>query len=178
MRYLVLLFMLVLGAAFIFFNWTAVNAPVSVDLFFAKAEVPLGLMLLVWFAIMFIIVLYGMLAQQMKALATVSKISKELDAQRKLASNAEDSRVTQVASDFDKKWQSWVEAQKGILSQTEDRLSAGQNKIIEAFKEAQDQMANNNNELAASISGALDNMDDKISKVLISNNTSNNSSAE
>ena len=59
--------------------------------------------------------------------------------------------------------------QKQILSQTEQRLSDRQNKILEAFKGTEDQIAAANKELNASITGTLDTMDDKITKILIAN---------
>ncbi len=58
---------------------------------------------------------------------------------------------------------------KQILSQTEQRLTERQNKILEAFKGAEDQIAAANKELNTSISGTLDTMDDKITKILIAN---------
>lgn len=52
---------------------------------------------------------------------------------------------------------------------TEQRLSDRQNKILEAFKGTEDQIAAANKELNASITGTLDTMDDKITKILIAN---------
>lgn len=49
------------------------------------------------------------------------------------------------------------------------RLSDRQNKILEAFKGTEDQIAAANKELNASITGTLDTMDDKITKILIAN---------
>lgn len=54
MRYIVLLVVFLLGAGFTFLNWTAVNAPVDVDLIVTTAKAPLTLMLLFWFAILFL----------------------------------------------------------------------------------------------------------------------------
>ncbi len=74
-----------------------------------------------------------------------------------------------MKADFDKKWQIWREEHKQILSKTEQRLSDRQNKILEAFKGTEDQIAAANKELNASITGALDTMDDQITKILIAN---------
>ena len=97
------------------------------------------------------------------------RLTQELQEQRKLATDQEASRLTDVKADFEKKWQVWMEEQKQILSQTEQRLTERQNKILEAFKGAEDQIAAANKELNTSISGTLDTMDDKITKILIAN---------
>ena len=169
MRYIVLLLVLLIGAGFEFINWPAVNAPVEVNLLITTAKAPITLMLLFWFSLLFVIVIYILFVQQTGSFATMRRLTKELQEQRKLATDQEASRLTDVKADFEKKWQIWMEEQKQILSQTEQRLSDRQNKILEAFKGTEDQIAAANKELNASITGTLDTMDDKITKILIAN---------
>ena len=169
MRYIVLLLVLLIGAGFVFINWLAVNAPVEVNLLITTAKAPITLMLLFWFSLLFVIVIYILFVQQTGSFATMRRLTKELQEQRKLATDQEASRLTDVKADFEKKWQIWMEEQKQILSQTEQRLSDRQNKILEAFKGTEDQIAAANKELNASITGTLDTMDDKITKILIAN---------
>ena len=169
MRYIVLLLVLLIGAGFVFNNWPAVNAPVEVNLLITTAKAPITLMLLFWFSLLFVIVIYILFVQQTGSFATMRRLTKELQEQRKLATDQEASRLTDVKADFEKKWQIWMEEQKQILSQTEQRLSDRQNKILEAFKGTEDQIAAANKELNASITGTLDTMDDKITKILIAN---------
>jgi biopolymer transport protein ExbB/TolQ len=133
------------------------------------AKAPITLMLLFWFSLLFVIVIYILFVQQTGSFATMRRLTKELQEQRKLATDQEASRLTDVKADFEKKWQVWMEEQKQILSQTEQRLTERQNKILEAFKGAEDQIAAANKELNTSISGTLDTMDDKITKILIAN---------
>ena len=153
----------------VFINWPAVNAPVEVNLLITTAKAPITLMLLFWFSLLFVIVIYILFVQQTGSFATMRRLTKELQEQRKLATDQEASRLTDVKADFEKKWQIWMEEQKQILSQTEQRLSDRQNKILEAFKGTEDQIAAANKELNASITGTLDTMDDKITKILIAN---------
>ena len=160
MRYIVLLLVLLIGAGFVFINWPAVNAPVEVNLLITTAKAPITLMLLFWFSLLFVIVIYILFVQQTGSFATMRRLTKELQ---------EASRLTDVKADFEKKWQIWMEEQKQILSQTEQRLSDRQNKILEAFKGTEYQIAAANKELNASITGTLDTMDDKITKILIAN---------
>lgn len=156
MRYIVLLLVLLVGAGFVFINWPAVNAPAEVNLLITTAKAPITL-------------IYILFVQQTGSFATMRRLTKELQEQRKLATDQEASRLTDVKADFEKKWQVWMEEQKQILSQTEQRLTERQNKILEAFKGAEDQIAAANKELNTSISGTLDTMDDKITKILIAN---------
>ena len=157
------------ACGFVFINWPAVNAPVEVNLLITTAKAPITLMLLFWFSLLFVIVIYILFVQQTGSFATMRRLTKELQEQRKLATDQEASRLTDVKADFEKKWQIWMEEQKQILSQTEQRLSDRQNKILEAFKGTEDQIAAANKELNASITGTLDTMDDKITKILIAN---------
>ena len=152
-----------------FINWPAVNAPVDVNLLITTAKAPITLMLLFWFSLLFVIVIYILFVQQTGSFATMRRLTKELQEQRKLATDQEASRLTDVKADFEKKWQVWMEEQKQILAETEQRLSDRQNKILEAFKGTQDQIATANKELNTSITGTLDTMDDKITKILIAN---------
>lgn len=169
MRYLVLLIVLLLGAGFVFLNWGAVNAPVDVDFIIAKAQAPISLMLLFWFAILFLIVLYCLFRQQSGTFMTMRRLSKELEEQRKLASDREASRLTDVKAEFEKRWQEWTDEQRKVLAETEQRLGDRQNKILDAFVDTQNKIAAANKELSTSIEGSLDTMDDKITKILINN---------
>ncbi len=167
MRYLVLLVLLLLGAGFVFVNWTAVCTPVEVDLFFTKAQAPLGMMLLIWFGILFLVVVYGLLKQQAVAVTTANRMAKEVETQRKLAANAEDSRLTNVKSEFETKWQELMSKQQALLSTTEKNILDQQNKLLEAFKEALQTSEQKNLDLSKNITTSLDTMDDKLTKVLI-----------
>lgn len=168
MRYIVFLIVLLLGGGFVFLNWTAVNTPVEVDLLIAAVKAPISLILLFWFVLLFLIASYCLFLQQSGFFATMRRLSKELEQQRKLATDTEASRLTDVKADFEKKWAAFMDSQRQVLSDTEKRLTEGQSQILSAFKESQQQADASNKELAASISSALDTMDNKISKILIS----------
>ncbi len=85
-----------------------------------------------------------------------------------MAANAEDSRLTNVKSEFDAKWQKLVDSQTAILEASEKRIMQEQTNLLESFKEA---LKNNeqkqSKDLSKNITTALDTMDDKITKVLI-----------
>ena len=83
MRYIVLLLVLLIGAGFVFINWPAVNAPVEVNLLITTAKAPITLMLLFWFSLLFVIVIYILFVQQTGSFATMRRLTKELQEQRK-----------------------------------------------------------------------------------------------
>lgn len=102
MRYIVLLLVLLVGAGFVFINWPAVNAPAEVNLLITTAKAPITLMLLFWFSLLFVIVIYILFVQQTGSFATMRRLTKELQEQRKLATDQEASRLTDVKADFEK----------------------------------------------------------------------------
>ncbi len=167
MRYLVLLIAILLGVGFVFLNWTEIMSPVEVNLMFTTAPAPLGMMIIIWFGVLFLIVAYGMLVQQARAMNTASKLSKALSEQKKLAANAEESRLSEVKTDFDSRWKRFLDQEKQLFEESEQRMKTNQEKIMVSFKEVIKQNEQSNQDLAKSVSAALDTMDNKINKVLI-----------
>ncbi len=167
MRYFALIIALALGVGFVFLNWSALMVPMDVNFGFATAKAPFGMMILVWFGVLFCIVAYGMVAQQAIALSTSRKLSKELDEKRKLASNAEDSRLSDVKAEFENKWKILADQEKQLLMETEQRMLAQQDTILSSFKDLVKQTEQSNQDLSKNIASLLDTMDDKITKVLI-----------
>src|SRR5699024_4805478 len=97
------------GAGFLVINWPVVHAPAEVNLLITTAKAPITLMLLFWFSLLFVIVIYILFVQQTGSFATMRRLTKELQEQRKLATDQEASRLTDVKADFEKKWQVWME---------------------------------------------------------------------
>ncbi len=168
MKYLVLLLVLILGGGFVFINWPLMMKPEDVDFLVTTNKAPFGIILLIWFGVLFLIIGYTLAAQQTKALNSVHKLTKELSEKSKLASSNEESRLTDVKKDFENRWAGLVDEQKQLFAQTEQKLLDQQNKILDAFKSQQDQINAINQELGASVRSSLDTMDDKITKILIS----------
>ncbi len=167
MRFFVLILALLLGVGFVFVNWTAIMNPVDVDLMFATAKAPLGMIIIVWFGVLFIIVAYGMLVQQATALGTARNLTRALEEQKKLASTAEDSRLNEVKSDFQNKWKQIADQEKQLLADTDEKIKTHHDALLGNFKDILAKTEQSNQELAKNVSAALDTMDDKISKVLL-----------
>lgn len=99
--------------AFVALNWTLISTPSKLDLGFATADAPLGLVML--FALGFVgaIFLFYAVSLRTSMLMESRRSVKELEAARKVANEAEASRFTQLKG--------YLEAEMGALH---DRLDA------------------------------------------------------
>src|SRR5829696_6696890 len=89
---LVLWVILAVIAFFGFMNWPVLNTPVPLWIGVTTITAPLGTLMLVLFGV----VLLMMLLEQSAALGETRRYGRELDAQRKLADQAEASRFTEL----------------------------------------------------------------------------------
>ena len=89
---LVLWIVLGLIAFFGFMNWPVLNTPVPLWLGVTTVTAPLGTLMLILFGIVVVL----MLAEQSAALAESRRYRRDLDAQRRLADQAEASRFTEL----------------------------------------------------------------------------------
>lgn len=104
-RGLFLALVVLLVGAFAWLNMSAIMEPTEVNLMFTTVQAPLGMILLAILGTLVILFLLYMLYLQSKFLLESRNLHKELDAQRKLADEAEASRLaelkTSVAEQFD-----------------------------------------------------------------------------
>lgn len=89
---LVLWIVLAVIAFFGFMNWPVLNAPVPLWIGVTTITTPLGSVILVLFGIVVLL----MLIEQSAALGETRRYGRDLDAQRKLADQAEASRFTEL----------------------------------------------------------------------------------
>ena len=141
---LLLWIVLALLAFFGFMNWPVLNAPVPLWLGVTTITAPLGTVMLVLFGGFVVL----MLIEQSVALAETRRYARDLDAQRRLADQAEASRFTELRTYL-----------SGELAQSQQRLVDMQGALIargdqleRSLRVALDQQANS---LAATI-GELD----------------------
>lgn len=141
---LVLWIVLAVIAFFGFMNWPVLNAPVPLWIGVTTITAPLGTLILVLFSVVVLL----MLIEQSAALAETRRYGRDLDAQRKLADQAEASRFTELrtylSGELARSDQRLVDTQKALVAHV-DRLEA-------TLRTALDQQGNS---LAATI-GELD----------------------
>ena len=119
-------------ALFTALNWGAFTTPTSISLAFTQVQAPLGLILLGFIALLGLLFLVFALHLQATTLMESRRLARELEAQRRLADEAEASRFTQLNQRIDtmqrelvaalERTENAVAAQVGEL---DDRLSRG-----------------------------------------------------
>ena len=141
---LVLWIVLGLIAFFGFMNWPVLNTPVPLWLGVTTVTAPLGTLMLILFGIVVVL----MLAEQSAALAESRRYRRDLDAQRRLADQAEASRFTELrtylSNELARTDQRAVETQTTVIARIDQ--------VERSLRAAVEQQANS---LAATI-GELD----------------------
>ncbi len=112
---LVLWIVLGLIAFFGFMNWPVLNTPVPLWVGVTTVTAPLGTLMLILFGVIVVL----MLAEQSAALAESRGYRRDLDAQRRLADQAEASRFTELRTYL-----------TGEMARTEQRFVDTQNMLI------------------------------------------------
>lgn len=132
-RLLILIVLLALIAGFAALNWATFTTPTSLSLGFASVEAPLGMVMLAILAGVVLLFVAYMAFWQGRLLVEARRHSKELQAQRTLADQAEASRFTEL---------------RGALAEAVDRLMARGDENRDALRTA---MREDANSLAAMI---------------------------
>lgn len=116
---LVLWVVLGLIAFFGFMNWPVLNTPVSLWLGVTTVTAPLGTLVVILFGVLVLL----MLAEQGTALAENRRYRRDLEAQRKLADQAEASRFTELrtylASELARNEQRFVDTQNMLIARVD-----------------------------------------------------------
>lgn len=141
---LVLWIVLALIAFFGFMNWPVLNAPVPLWIAVTTITTPLGSVVLVLFGVIVLL----MLIEQSAALGEARRYGRDLDAQRKLADQAEASRFTELrnylSTELTRMEQRSIDLQSALIAHTDQ--------LERTLRTALDQQGNS---LAATI-GELD----------------------
>jgi hypothetical protein len=95
-RNVFLLVVIVLMGLFAGLNWPAFTEPKLLNLFFARVNAPLGIILLVLTAVLVVVYFLYTVGLETAALLEVKRYARELLASRKLADEAEASRMTEL----------------------------------------------------------------------------------
>ena len=92
----ILLIALVTLVIFASLNWQAIITPIPLSLLFMDAEAPLGLILLAATGLLTLLFLGFVVYMQSSTLMTRKRLNREVEEQRKLANDAEASRLTEL----------------------------------------------------------------------------------
>jgi uncharacterized membrane protein len=125
--FLVLLIIAIIGA-FAALNWEAFNVPTALSIGFADITMPIGLVMLGLTTILTILFLTFVLTLQGSTLLMTRRQSKELQAKRALADEAEASRFTELRQYLELEFKQHVTQNIDLNTKTHDRLDR-----LEAF---------------------------------------------
>jgi hypothetical protein len=125
-------------AAVVLLNWPALNAVTSVSLGITEVQAPLGLVLLAFTAVLGLLFIVLIVAQQVGAVAERRLQAKELAAQRDFAVGAEASRFSELRAYLDselRRMDTHAAEQRGGLLTRIDSLQLGiQAKVDESLR--------------------------------------------
>lgn len=96
LRNILLIFVLSVLVIFAAINWSAIMAPTSISLIFTTIQAPLGLILLAITALLAVFFLGFIVYMQSTMLMERQRLSREMEAQRELANQAEASRFSDL----------------------------------------------------------------------------------
>jgi len=151
-----LLIMLVLGALVLFTvaNWQAFNAPTTLSLIFASVEAPLGLVLLGMFIVLAALFLIYVVYLQSAVLFESRRHARELQAQRELAENAENSRIHELRGFLESQLETMGQQAEQATAELSGRLDQVAGDLRQSIEQCQ-------NSLSASIAE----IDDRLARV-------------
>ena len=92
-RTVLILVLLVLIGFFALLNWQSFSAPANLDFLVARIEAPLGVLMLIIVCVLVIVFFLLLAKTELTMLWESRKVAKELENARKLAAEAESSRV-------------------------------------------------------------------------------------
>jgi hypothetical protein len=141
-------------AFFGFMNWPVLNAPVPLWLGVTTITAPLGTLMLVLFGSVVLL----MLIEQSIALAETRRYGRDLNAQRKLADEAEASRFTELRTYL-----------SGELARSEQRSLDTQNALIERLDELERSLRTALEQQANSLQATIGELDDRIERSVSDN---------
>jgi uncharacterized integral membrane protein len=131
LRTLLAITTVILLAAFFALNWRAFAAPVTLTFLVASVDAPVGVVMLVLFALGILAVSSSLGVWHGTLLMEYRRQSKELQAQRTLAESAETSRFTELGTlvrdelaNSDRRVEAAIEALRKELRDTENSIAA------------------------------------------------------
>lgn len=154
---LTLILAYVLLAAFATLNWAAIAAPSTLSLGFTAVSVPLGMILLIFTAVISGLFIVYIVLLQAGVIVEARRLTKEVKEQRALADTAEASRFTELRAVLDGELRK-IEAQGGTSSR---EFGA---RIDQSERALQDKLA----EATRTLSAYLGEIEDKLDRALVS----------
>ena len=143
-RTLLLIAVILLVAAFVALNFTAILQPTQLNLGISQVQAPLGLVMLGMLVAVFLVFLLALVFFQTSHLMEVRRITREATEQRHLADKAEASRFTELREFMRTEMQTVATRDNELSAKLLDRMDSVQAGLTQAIEQ-------NSNGLSASV---------------------------
>jgi uncharacterized integral membrane protein len=153
---LTLILAYVLLAAFATLNWVAMSAPVMLSLGFADVSAPLGMVMLVFTAVISGLFIVYIVLMQAGVILEARRLTKEVKVQRELADTAEASRFTELRTLLE-----------GELRRIEAQGAASNHEFVARFEQSERGMQEKLAEATGTLSAYLGEIEDKLDRALV-----------
>lgn len=140
LRTLFILIVLAAVGAFIALNWEIIIKPAPLSLGFIDVEAPLGLVMLVLFALLTALLLIFIVFLQTSALIDAHRHSRELKASQSLAEIAETSRFIELKGFLDSELKKLANAEKDSTAALMERLDQLESELHSALEQTGNSM--------------------------------------
>ncbi len=150
---LILIIVMVALVIFSAINWQAIMTPVSLSFLFGEAEAPLGLILLAATGLLALLFLGFVVYMQSSTLMIRRKLNREAEEKRKLAEEAETSRITELRT--------YLETE---LKQIQTQSTAMQEKVENRLSEIEAGFKTTVEESGSSLSAYIGELGDRLDK--------------
>ncbi len=125
LRNLTLLVILILVAIFAGLNWSLITAPAQLNLLFAHASAPLGLVLLSVIALLTVLYFFFIAMVETGALLEIRRYARQVEQARKLADKAEASRFAELKTFLEKDLSALKSGQESLKEHTASVVEQG-----------------------------------------------------
>ncbi|HSR01176.1 MAG TPA: LapA family protein [Methylophilaceae bacterium] len=116
-------------------NWHAIITPIPLSLLFMEANAPLGLILLTITGLLALLFLGFVVYMQSSTLMLRKRLNRELEAQRKLAEEAEASRITELKNYLQAELQQLSNQNTDIHQKTTDKITNLETTVKDVIEE-------------------------------------------
>lgn len=116
-------------------NWQAIITPIPLSLVFMETNAPLGLILLAITGLLTLLFLGFVVYMQSSTLMLRKRLNKELESQRKLADEAEASRIAELKNYLQAELQQLSNQNADIHQKTADRITYVETALKEVIEE-------------------------------------------
>lgn len=161
---LLLAFILIAVTLFAALNWTTLVAPAPVSVGVAKFEAPLGLLMFGTLALLTVLFLIFVVYLQTTLMLTTRRHAQELQDHRKLATQAETSRFTELRKYLETELTRQHEATEAARAELLSRLEQAENEVLSRLEQAEKELLTGVEQSGNTLTAYIGELEDRLEK--------------